>query len=362
MLHIWDQNYMSKGMLHGQSLLDGSFQFNEVPIELNSIYGVMATYDGGTYFSEPMLLESDVIPLEFEVSIYEATSDTTQIIAEQAHVLFSFDMGGLRIWEVYLLSNLGEYTVKDSLILEDGTSATYQFRLPENATNVTFESDDDSRFVQLPGGFADTAPIVPGVGSNKVVTSYILPYEEEFIYKFEAPLDVNDVRFLVVDDPGIELTGENLVAEESQTMQDGTTFRVYSRDGVKANETISVVISGESESVEPRVDLIETGSTNSRYSNLEIGIGAFILGLALVIAGGWWWLKPSKDFEDDVDFALDDPDFKTLVAEIVALDETYHSGGMSAEAYEQNREALIIRGKEMLIEEPISPDVVRQSL
>jgi hypothetical protein len=351
MLHIWDQNYMGKGMLHGQSLPDGSFLFTDVPIELNSIYAVMANYDGATYLSEPIVVESENTLLDFEVPIYETTADPSAVVAEQAHVLFSFEQGGLFKWEVYTLSNSGEYTVKDVISLDDGSTATFKFDLPDDAANVSFESDNGDRFIQYSGGFADTNPIAPGIGSTQIIVSYILPYEDVYTYFFQAPMDVNSVRFLVVDDPGITFDGDSLVSDEPQTMQDGTKFFVYSRDGVAANDAIEVVVSGKPEYSAPLVDTIETKPASIRSSNLEIGIGVLVLGVVLVIAGVWWWRKPIPDIDDDIDLVLDDSDFKVLVRELVELDENFNNGEISAEDYDQRRVTLVAMGKELLYDQ-----------
>lgn len=352
MLHIWDQNFMSKGMIHGQSLQDGSFEIDEVPLEPGSIYAVMAVYEGATYISDQILLESADTPLDFEVPIYESTSDNSGVFAEQAHVLFSFDQGGLHVWEVYILTNPGEYTLKDAVSLEDGQTATFRFSLPNDAANLSFETNDEGRFLTFPGGYADTAPLTPGKASNQILVSYVLPYEDRQTYTFNAPFKVNGVRFLVVDDPGIALEGENLAADGSQTMQDGTKFLVFSRDEVPANESVDVVISGKPENPGSQPQNAGTSTTPTKQSsNLEIGIGALALGLALVGAGIWWWRKPEKEPDDDADYVLEDPEFKILVQEIVELDDRYHKGEIGAKKYKHLRQALVTRGKNLLLED-----------
>jgi hypothetical protein len=351
MLHIWDQNYQGKRMLHGQSSPDGSFQFKDVPLEPNSVYAIMATYKGAAYFSEPILLESEDTLLEFEVPIYETTTDTSHVRAEQVHILFSFDQGGLRVWEVYLLSNLGEYTVKDAVTLEDGFSVTIKFTLPDNAANVSFESDDETRFVQFPGGFADTWPLVPGVDSSQVILSYILPYDGALTFTFKPTMKVKGLRFLIIQDPGIIVDGDDLIPDGTQTLQDGAAFDVYTREELPANESVEVIISGEPTTSMLRLETPESGTPIIRSSKLEIGIGVLVLGLALVGVGIWWWRKPPDRDNETVKDILEWPDFRDLVAQIVDLDETYQNGELSAEEYEQQRKYLIYQGKILLEDE-----------
>ena len=50
MLHILDQDFVDKGMEHGQSQSDGTFVFADIPFDESTQFAVMATYDGVTYF------------------------------------------------------------------------------------------------------------------------------------------------------------------------------------------------------------------------------------------------------------------------------------------------------------------------
>jgi len=193
MLHVWDQNYMGQDMLHGQSLPDGSFIFPDVNLDPAMIYAVMASYEGALYYSESKSPGPDDTALQFEVPIYESTGHLSQVTIDQAHVLFSFEQGGMEILEVYFLSNMGEYTLKDAVTLDDGQSATLTFSLPENAANISFKDNDNARFIQFPGGFADTSPLVPGRGSAQIVLRYNTPYEDQSSYTFTPPVPVENV-------------------------------------------------------------------------------------------------------------------------------------------------------------------------
>jgi len=175
MLHAWDQTQTEKLMLHGQSNPDGSFSFENVAFEPGVMYAVMATYQDAIYFSEPAIPEPGESSLTLDVPIYESTQDLSNVQIEQMHVLFYWSPGGLSVSEVYIMSNTGEYTVKDAMTLDDGTPVTYKLSLPDKVSNLNFEHDSNGRFLQFPGGFADTAPLVPGNGSNQVMVSYVLP-------------------------------------------------------------------------------------------------------------------------------------------------------------------------------------------
>lgn len=323
MLHIWDQNYNGKGMLHGQSEPDGSFHFTDVSFEPNLLYAVMANYEGASYFSEPVILRDDETTLEFDVPIYETTTDLSKTQLDQVHVIFFFEQGGLKVAELYILSNLGEYTVKDAVKLDNGLTATLKFSLPENAANVSFNSNDNNRFVQYSGGFADTSPLVPGVSSTRIILDYVLPYDDEQSYTFIPPLVTNEVKFLIIQDPGIKFEGDELVFDGTQTMQDGTTLDVYTHEGLQPNEILEVSISGRpTNSVSGMIDE-KSLSPKLPTSGLEIGIGGILLGLALVVVGMWWWRKPTDIHRNEEEAG---PDQDELVTGIILPEYTVESG------------------------------------
>ncbi len=176
-LHAWDADLNERLMLDGQSGPAGTFRFEDVPVEPGLLYSVMATYEGVSYFSEPVrAIEGENLP-PFEVPIYETTTDTSQIQIERMHVMFLASHAGLEVAEVYSLSNLGDRAVNEAVSLADGTPATFEFPLPTGATNVAFYPDGSNRFVRTPGGFADTGSLLPGAGSGQIMVKENAPIE-----------------------------------------------------------------------------------------------------------------------------------------------------------------------------------------
>ena len=342
MLHAWDPNQGEKFMLHGETTPEGDFLFEEVSFEPGLIYSVMADYDGAMFFSEPDQSKEEETTLEFEVLIYESTSDLSQVKVDQMHVLFYFAQGGLAVSEVYVLSNSGYYTVKGAVELEDGTKATVKLPLPEKAANLNFEGDPGNRFIQFPGGFADTAPLVPGHANNRIMLTYVLPYDDQLLYTYTAPLEINNVSYLYAEGAGITLTGEGLTPAGSWPMGNGANFGVLSHPALKTGETVQVEISGKPPATAasaPTMGNVE--EPVSKTSNLGIGIGGLVLGLALVGVGIWWWHKPDQDDDaEDIEVG-EESEFEDALKEIALLDEAFERGEIPEEGYFDQRARLI---------------------
>ena len=330
MLHAWDDTDAQKLMLHGQSTPEGSFVFDEVPFEPGLMYAVMAVYEDGMYYSDLVQVEPDQTELQLEVPIYESTTDLSQARIDQVHVLFYFDQGGLAVSEVYVLSNLGDTTVKGTDALEDGTPVTLKFSLPEEAASISFNRDNGGRFLQYPGGFADTAPLVPGEGASQVLVSYVLPYDNGLAYSFTPPLETGSLSFLAPQDSGLMITGEGIEASGEWPMQDGTNFNVFSHESLKSGETTRISLSGQ-----PETGMMANQPLVSRNLGPGIGIGVAALGLTLIFLGVWWWRKPeSQPKETPV------RDFQQLLTEIAVLDETYERGEIEQADYAIRRADL----------------------
>ena len=91
-------------------------------------------------------------------------------------------------------------------------------------------------------------------------------------------------------------------------------------------------------------------------SNTNLVIGALALGFALVLAGGWLYLrtrngKPAGDGQDMDEQLFDDgedEDVDMLLDAILALDDQYKSGELLEEAYLKRRAELKAQIKEKM--------------
>ena len=337
MLHVMDLDLVDKDMVHGQSKPDGTFLFSDVPFDGNTQFAIMATFKGVTYFSDTMPAEMTSMQVSIDVPVYETTPDLASVQIDQMHVLFEFSTDGLETKELYIISNTGERTVKDVYDLGNARFAALEFPLPKDADYIFFKPDDQDRFVKLNGAFADTYPILPGNQPSQVMTSYLVPYSGERVYTYTAPVNTARINFLLPDQADISLQGSGLTGPESMTLQDGVSYQVYSYSELKGGETLSVTIAGT------------TDPQSNKKNNSPIAIGLGILGLAIMGTGLWWWRRSSPQVEEDeIDSQADEPTLDKLITEIALLDETHEQQGLSLEEYQNQRQGLMQRAKQLL--------------
>jgi len=337
MLHILDLDYVDKGMEHGQSQPGGTFVFSNIPFDANTLFSVMATYNGVTYFSETNPADMESLQVNINIPVYDTTTDLAAVRVEQMHVLLEPSLDGLETKELYIISNQGERTVKDVFDLGEGKFATLKFPLPEDADYIFFKPDDQERFVKLSGAFADTYALLPGGQPLQIMTSYLMPYSGKREFTYKAPVDVTQINFLLPDEAGISVHGSGLAGPESTVLQDGRSYQVYSYSDLAAGETLSITLTGGT---------ARDYQGSSNPSNLFAALAAF-LGFGVIGFGVWRW-RTSAEAENEVSTDHDEPTLDELIVEIARLDEKHEQDALSSEEYQTRRQALMQKAKQLL--------------
>ncbi len=338
MLHAWDRDFNEKLMLEGQSTAEGTFQFDDVLLNQDWFYAVMLTVDNVLYFSDPTPLAAEASTLNLQVPIYDKTTSTAAVQVERQHIFFDAAQGGLLVGEIYILSNLGDRTIAGSNG-EDTLLSPLQFALPAAAANVTFEGDENGRYLRTPDGFVDTSPMRPGEGTGQVVVRYVLLYEDGMTYTLAPNWPTNGINFLVPEGIGIALAGDGLSVEETRDMGDGRQVAIYNYGSIQPGESLSLTLTGELAvtAAIPTAEIIEAPESAPISKNWAIG--GMIAGLFLIGTAVWWYLRPGAEDEEE---ALTEPDgsFDELVLQIAQLDAAHEQGNLDETMYWQQRNNL----------------------
>ncbi|HEX5943299.1 MAG TPA: hypothetical protein VFY66_13545, partial [Anaerolineales bacterium] len=128
------------------------------------------------------------------------------------------------------------------------------------------------------------------------------------------------------------------IGPEPTTLQDGTSYQVYSYSNLKAGQTLSLTLNGGA----------ATSTRAGRNSNnLIAGLAAF-LGLGVIGFGLWRWRASEPVNVDAVNTETGEQTLDDLIAEIARLDETHEQQGLNGEEYQIQRKALMQKAKQLL--------------
>lgn len=342
MLHIWDQGNAAINMLHAQSGADGTYLFTGVALQPQYVYGTMTVFDGVTYSSQVLPPKDGSDRLDLDVPVYETAQDPSAIQVDQMHVLFNFAEDGLETTEIYALSNSGMRTIKDAVKLDDGTTATMRYPLPGNADYVFFQPDEADRFIKFAGGFADTSPLQPGGQGDRFAVQYMVPYSQDGTFEYTAPVGIKALNFVLPQNSGVQLKGEGLAGPELVTLQAGKSYEVYALSDVRAGQALRVTLSGK--------PTLGGKAASTRQLSLPLGLGAGLLGLAMIGAGVWWWRKPEADGEENqrTGAASGETGLDELIAQIARLDGLHERGDLEEDWYRDERTRLLREAKDTL--------------
>lgn len=343
MLHIWDKQYVDLGMEHGQSKADGSFEFSGVAFDPERLYAVMTTFENVTYYSDIVPGPADSDELDLTVPVIETTSSLAAVRLDQIHLLFDFAEDDMETSEIYILSNLGERTVKGAFNLDDGQAATLRFPLPKDADFIFFQPDGQDRFIKFPGGFADVSPLVPGKESGQFMVQYLVPFSSGREYSYTAPVNIQMINFLLPADSGVSLEGQGLSGPQPYTLQSGKSYQLYTFENISAGETVQVAFQGKPATA---------STTGTRNATLALALGGAILGLTMVGVGVWWWRRPEDgNAENEITGSgidIERATFDDIITEIALLDEAKEQGLIDGEEHSRQRKELLLQAKKNL--------------
>lgn len=324
----------------------GVYLFEEVPMPLGRAFLTSLEVEGVSYSSDIAVVDEENSSLTLVLPYYETTSNTSQLTVDRLHLLFEYiEPETLRVVEMYIISNPGNSIVT----AEQEGQPVLEYALPEGAINLQFQDGlVGERYVELDGGFGDLAVIRPGASQHQVIYSYDLPYESSLDFKHQVDLPVDALIVLIPED-GITLGGEQISDMGTRDVQ-GIPYHAYSGDVLEAGSDLVIDISGRPKSRSPMLSL---GSD----STLTIGLLAF--GIALIVAGGWLYLRSrngktnhqEEELEEYIPSPAGSEDVDVLLDAVLALDDQYKAGEIPQDAYLKRRAELKSKIKEILKEE-----------
>ncbi|RLD06625.1 MAG: hypothetical protein DRI32_02260 [Chloroflexi bacterium] len=317
---------------------DGNYLFENIEMPEGRAFLGIIEKDGVVYSSQPGFAMKGITELDIDVIYYETSTDASELNIDRLHIFFEppdVEAELAQVVEVFVVSNPTLYAI----VPEEAGKAVIEFALPEGATNIQFDDGVfGERYTQTAGGFGDTDPILPGMGRLEIVTFFEMPYEKaflvgnqlNFVQKITHPID----SAIVMSPQGLKIESD-LLKESGEREAQGLIYNTYSSQPLPIGATFEMTVSG-------KVSATATGGETNSQQNIVYG--ALALGLVLIGAGVWFYLRDRNedDYEDDdyEDDSVEYDDADKLMDAIIALDDAYRTGDISEEVYRKRRGTL----------------------
>ena len=298
---------------------DGSFTFEDVEINPDLIYITLVELDG-TFFPSAFHMGDQTVgdTIDLPITIYNATTDTSDLVVSRLHVFFEFTgQGTVQVIHQVTIDNRGTAMVAPT---NEG-EPVLEFTLPEGATNLIFQTGTiGNPYVRTGDGFADPTPVLPGTAAYEGLFAYELPYDGKL--DVDLPVDLpTEVAVVFVPGETYNVESDVLFPSGAETLGEDL-FQVLVADDLGPEQSMDVRISSP----------LFGGGQFFQSSWFTIVLG--VIGLALAGYGAWRFFAPAPEeetFQDEKD---------ALIEEIIALDEAYEAGELEEGEYLVQREAL----------------------
>jgi hypothetical protein len=168
-----------------------------------------------------------------------------------------------------------------------------------------------------------------------------MPYQRKLRLDRPVTMDTEAVVVLVPEG-SLTVKGEGLQDGGTRAVQ-GVQYHLYNRSKLQPGSEVSLTLTGS-----PAGENVAFAA--SQNTNLIIGLG--VLGLVLILAGGWMYLRnrsaqrEGEPFLQEVKLPYESPE--TLMDAILALDDLYKDGKLPEDAYLERRAELKQRLKEKM--------------
>jgi mono/diheme cytochrome c family protein len=315
---------------------DGTYTFENIEMPLNRIFLSEIVVNGITMQSQYAVAKEGESSVSIPALIlYGMTDDASLLAVDEARMFIDYGDTDLQLYGVYSFRNPSDKTI---LIDTKGNTEIPFIKMPDGTSTLGYETLQDS----APFTTTDTGLAIPPSDKPYGLLAFTsLPKKEKFDVAQQFILPASSLSIFVPE--GVTAVGANLTDEGVQNIQN-FNFQVYSAQNIAAGETVNFSVSGEPKQGADTSTSQPASNTNNRQNLL---IGAGLLGLALIVAGGWMFLRDRNGGEEAVEEA--EQEFKSseeVLDAIVALDDLHRAGKISDEAYQKRRTELkdILKG------------------
>lgn len=304
---------------------DGTYLF-DVEIVESQIYLTEVEVDGLSYQSEFAVVPADTTELTLPtIVVYETTEDFSELQIDSLEIFF--DLASEDTTQIFTVYNISNASGKTILVkMGDGQNVPF-IAFPEGASGLGYEATQGSAaFLPTADGFA----MPPSETSYGLIAFASLPKAKEIQISQPALLSVKAVTLYLPE--GVEAEGAGLSDLGIQSLQN-INFHIYTAAGFDKGASLDFTLTGKPKDTAVAPDVTQN-------STLLIGIGG--LGVALVLAGAWLYLRDKNKLDEEFDDEDDEEfeDSESIMDAIIALDDLHRANKISDEAYKKRRAEL----------------------
>jgi mono/diheme cytochrome c family protein len=356
----------------------GAFSFPNVTRAANDMYLIQVTYDDVPQGVQINPIQGDETTLTQDVTLYDRTTDTTDIAISWAQMLINFapiDDFGLEVWlQLDIVNNSDKIVTSDETAGPNGWFVSATMQLPVGAFGIQpMQSDNSARYVvDTVDGVPvvkDTWPLRPGQ-VHSITVAYYLPYDNGAVIDQSFDYPVIDGAVLIPNDT-VDFTSDQFDAtgawryrvshggvrvtelQPDEQINPDTDFTLVKMHEllkpVSANGRIIFELAGRptrtAAVIATTPTLPTTGSSNTNTLPLILA-GA---GIVAIMLGGvlWWRQRGTVRVPASSGGSWQPPDpsasKETLLKEITTLDDAYEAGHIDDDIYEERRAILTER-------------------
>jgi mono/diheme cytochrome c family protein len=322
---------------------DGTYTFENIEMPANRIFLAEVVVNGITLQSQYGIAKEGISSLALPaLTLYGMTDDSSLLAVDDARLFIDYGDTDLQYYGVYSFRNPSDKTV----LIDTKSNTEIPFiKMPEGTSTMGYETLQDSApMINTNKGIA--VPPSANETSYGLLAFTSLPKEKKYDVSQQFVLPAHNMSLFLPEGVTAQGQGLNLTDEGVQNIQ-GMNFQMYSVQNIAAGQTVKFSVSGEPKQTGSSSSATSQPASNTSSSRQTLLIGAGLLGLALIVAGGWMYLRDRRQGDSDVE--EQDHEFESsedVLDAIVALDDLHRAKKISDEAYQKRRTELkdILKG------------------
>jgi len=309
---------------------NGTFTFENVEMPANRIFLAQVDHAGITLQSEFAVVKEGVSTLNLSpIILYGTTDDPSALTIDDARIFYDYAESEIQVYGVYTFRNLTDKTIIAKL--KDGVEIPF-IKSPEGAQPLGFEPMQDSQPITSKD---DNIAFPPNEQPYGLIVYSTMTKGNQVEITHPFVLSVASLTVFLPE--GVNAEGSQLTDHGVQTIE-GLNFQMYAAGNLPAGNTLRFTLSGipKEASTSPPASTIESNP------NRSILFGAAALGLALILAGAWIYIRDHQNFEEnnqrDEGDEFESPE--EVMDAIIALDDLHQAKRISDGPYQKRRNEL----------------------